>query len=101
MPTPMRVNLASAPCGVGACCGNMTVSKKDGGKKRGNSHEAPSRESGREEACDKRSAPHDVTSTWARREGINLQQEVEPHLTERSPRNSPKKDTAERNRRQK
>jgi hypothetical protein len=51
-------------------------------------------EPGRVETCDERSTPQDVTSTPARREGINLQQEVEPHLTGRSPRNSPPKDTA-------
>jgi hypothetical protein len=31
---------------------------------------------GREEACDQRSTPRDVTSSWAKRGGANLQQEV-------------------------
>src|SRR5207253_3230171 len=43
------------------------------------------RPSDREEACDKRSAPQDVTSSWARRGGVNLQQEVAPQQTERPP----------------
>src|SRR5262249_50794495 len=51
------------------------------------------RRPGREEACDKRSAPQDVTSSWARRGGANLQQEVEPQQTERPPRDSPVEDT--------
>src|SRR6202051_2393149 len=49
-----------------------------------------------EEACDERSKPQDVTSTWTGREGINLPQEVEPQSAEISPRNSLPKDTAER-----
>src|ERR1035438_2725064 len=48
-------------------------------KKGGNSREAPSVEPGHEEACDERSKPQDVTSTWTGREGIILPQEVEPH----------------------
>src|SRR5437660_1020672 len=95
MPTPTGVKLASASCGVAAGCGSMGASKEGWWKKWGRSREAPSVESGREEACDERSTPQDVTSSWTRREGINLQQEVEPHLTGRSPRNSPPKDTAE------
>ena len=38
----------------------------------GPSREIPSEESGHEEACDERSGPQDVTSTWTGREGINL-----------------------------
>src|SRR6202051_5335007 len=49
-----------------------------------------------EEACDERSKPQDVTSTWTGREGINLPQEVGPQSAEISPRNSLPKDTAER-----
>src|SRR5947209_16696116 len=51
---------------------------------------------GREEACDKRSAPREVTSSWARRGGVNLQQEVVPQQTERPPRDSPVEDTPDR-----
>src|SRR5262249_37849422 len=51
---------------------------------------------GREEACDKRSAPQDGTSSWARRGGVNLQQEVAPQQTERPPRDSPVEDTPDR-----
>src|SRR2546430_7001624 len=47
----------------------------------------------REEAGDKRSAPQDVTSSWVRRGGVNLQQEVAPQQTERPPRDSPVEDT--------
>src|ERR1017187_904147 len=54
------------------------------------------RKPGHEEACDKRSKPQDVTSTWTGREGINLPQEVGPQSVVRSPRNSLPKDTAER-----
>src|SRR5262249_2839256 len=47
----------------------------------------------REEACDQRSAPQDVTSSWAQRGGVNLQPEVAPQQTERPPRDSPVEDT--------
>jgi hypothetical protein len=40
--------------------------------------EVPSEEPGHEEACDERSKPQDVTSTWTGREGINLPEEVVP-----------------------
>src|SRR5476649_978262 len=36
------------------------------------------RKPGHEEACDERSKPQDVTSTWTGREGINLPEEVVP-----------------------
>src|SRR5262249_47042434 len=43
---------------------------------------------GQEEAWDKRSKPQDVTSSVVGHGGANLQQEVEPHLTEKPPRDS-------------
>src|SRR5262249_30357589 len=51
------------------------------------------RRSDREEACDQRSAPQDVTSSWVRRGGVNLKPEVVPQQTERPPRDSPTEDT--------
>jgi hypothetical protein len=49
--------------------------------------------SAREEACDQRSRPQDVTSSWARLGGVNLQPEVVPQQTERPPRDSSEEDT--------
>src|SRR5579864_8000073 len=72
---------------------HRNISEEEG-KGKGSSREDPPQGPGREEACDERSEPQDVTSSWARREGVNLQQEVEPHQTERPPRNSLQKDTA-------
>src|SRR5450631_168830 len=96
MPTPTRTKSVSACCEAIAGCGSMRASKKDTGRNGVAVARLLRKESGHEEACDKRSMPQDVTSSWTRREGINLQQEVEPHLTERSPRNSPRKDTTDK-----
>src|SRR5438046_9109973 len=91
MPTPMRT---AGPGDCGVRCGRMERSpKRESGRNGAVSREAPSEEPGREEACDERSGPQDVTSPGAGREGINLQQEVAPQQTERSPRNSPEEVT--------
>ena len=92
MPTPIGVILASACCGAVACYGSMARSPKGSAlEKRGNGCETPSGVARSEEACDERSEPQDVTSSRTRREGTNLQQEVEPHLTERSPSQLPRR----------
>ena len=52
----------------------------------------------REEACDQRSVPQDVTSSCVRNGGANLKQEVEPHQTERPPRDSLCRGYSRRNR---
>src|ERR1035438_4116168 len=73
MPTPMRVGGRSAQVGAGeagACCGSMSSPEKVC-KARGRSHEAPPRKLDREEACDERSEPQDVTSSWYNAEGSN------------------------------
>src|SRR5258707_5596140 len=71
-------------------CGSMAFSgKSTEAKKWVAAARIPRRKPSREEACDRRSRPQDVTSSWARRGGINLQQEVVPQRTERSPRDSP------------
>jgi hypothetical protein len=63
------------------------------GGDKGRSREGPPVESDEEEACDERSWPQDVTSADVRPGGVNLQQEVEPHQTERPPRDSSEEDT--------
>src|SRR5262245_6740919 len=83
MPTPTR---AAGDCGGREGCGSMRTPKEGG--RWGDGREGPASRSAREEACDQRSEPQDVTSSWGRRAGINLQPEVEPHQTERSPRDS-------------
>src|SRR5450755_1163000 len=73
MPTPMRVGTGSAQVGAGeagACCGSMSSPEK-AWKDRGRSRDAPPRKLDREEACDERSAPQDVTSSWYNAEGSN------------------------------
>src|SRR5262245_5347868 len=83
MPTPIQ---------VGACGTDVDRdSMGDSGKRRGfapghDSREVPPAKSNVEEACHERSMPQDVTSSVIRRGGVNLHQEVEPHVTERPPR---------------
>src|SRR6266496_5050533 len=95
MPTPKRRGGGGGDCGTDECCGSIGTSEQEW-TKRGRSREGPPPGSDREEACDKRSRPQDVTSSWVRRGGVNLRQEVEPHQTERPPRDSPNEDTPER-----
>src|SRR5713101_2857092 len=63
---------------------------RKGVKKGAHSREGPPAKSDREEACDERSRPQEVTSSWVRHGGVNLQQEVVPQQTERPPRDFPK-----------
>src|SRR5215831_17327389 len=83
MPTPTRRKVWEAE----AADGSIGVSDKVTAP--GNSsREAPPRKSGIEEACDKRSGrpASRCNKLWARHGGVNLQQEVMPHQTERPPR---------------
>src|SRR5262245_30467866 len=89
MPTPKQ----RGDGGAGASCGSRGPSAEKRGGRRGVAARALRRPSGREEACEQRSAPQDVTSSWARRGGVNLQQEVAPQQTERPPRDSRVEDT--------
>src|SRR5262245_65383020 len=90
MPTPKR----RGGCGTAEALGSMVSSGSEGKcAGSGRSRERPPSESGREEACDQRSLPQDVTSSWAGRGGVNLQPEVAPQPTERPPRDSPLEDT--------
>src|SRR5262249_51722659 len=89
MPTPEQ----RGDGGAGAWCGSRGPSAEKRGGRRGVAARALRRPSGREEACEQRSAPQDVTSSWARRGGVNLQQEVAPQQTERPPRDSRVEDT--------
>ena len=89
---------------VGAIAGRERVVVAWGPRESGREQDAGAvaarvlrRRSGRAEACDQRSGPQDVTSSWARRGGVNLQQEVEPQQTERPPRDSPAEDTPDVN----
>src|SRR5687768_11389065 len=88
MPTPMRAATGGLAGGATPHEG-ASMGTPQGGRRRGPGRESPSRKSAHEEACDKRSTPQDVTSSWNRREGVNLQQEVEPHQTERPPSRLP------------
>src|SRR6516164_6406803 len=85
MPTPMRA--VGRPVRLG-----MVEDFDDiGPPGQGVDEDAVARASARsadEEACDKRSVPQDVTSSAVRHGGANLQQEVEPHQTEKPPRDS-------------
>jgi hypothetical protein len=65
--------------------GGWNCSSSPKGGLLGRSRGAPAAGPGRQEACDQRSGPQDVTSSWARRGGVHLQQEVEPQQTERPP----------------
>src|SRR5215831_8290627 len=92
MPTPKQ----RGDGGAGASCGSRGPSAEKRGVEGAVAARALRRPSGREEACEQRSAPQDVTSSWARRGGVNLQQEVAPQQTERPPRDSPVEDTPDR-----
>src|SRR4051812_9160952 len=50
---------------VGCIMGSLQKKREEAGRSRA----GPPEESGREEACDKRSAPQDVTSSWPDAEG--------------------------------
>src|SRR5215831_19913658 len=89
MPTPKQ----RGDGGAGASCGSRGPSAEKRGVEGAVAARALRRPSGREEACEQRSAPQDVTSSWARRGGVNLQQEVAPQQTERPPRDSRVEDT--------
>src|SRR5215469_3577799 len=93
MPTPKR----RGDCGAEAWCASMGPSEEKQWREKGDvAARALRRWSGREEACDQRSRPQDVTSSWARRGGVNLQPEVVPQQTERPPRDSSEEDTPDR-----
>src|SRR6516225_5254441 len=92
MPTPMsftdrslHVNVISGGWRTVAGCGSMVVPQQWGDGKRGAAARTLRRSLACVEACDERSEPRDVTSTDAKRGGVNLQQEVAPHRTERPP----------------
>src|SRR2546429_5689083 len=93
MPFPTHRTGRSADWGTEACSDIMGPSERKVETEGGRSREGPPARSDREEACDKRSAPQDVTSSWVRRGGVNLQPEVVPQPTERPPRDSPIEDT--------
>src|SRR5262249_48821635 len=83
MPTPKRRSGGEAD----VVCGTIAALAKEVS---GNgSREGPPPKSGVEEACDERSRrwrASGCNKLCARRRGVNLQQEVEPHQTERPPR---------------
>src|SRR6516165_253360 len=97
MPTPMsftdrslHVNVISGGWRTVAGCGSMVVPQQWDDRKRGAAARTLRRSLACVEACDERSVPQDVTSTEAKRGGVNLQQEVAPHRTERPPPRLPK-----------
>ena len=83
---------AARRCGGGSGCGSMGPSAKEE-VDRAVAARVLRRMSDGEEACDQRSGPQDVTSSWVQRGGVNLQQEVAPQQTEKPPRDSPVEDT--------
>src|SRR5262249_26776348 len=92
MPTPMsfagsslHVNVILGGWWTVAVCGSMVEPQQGGDGKRGAAARTLRRSLACVEACDERSEPGDVTSTKAKRGGVNLQQEVAPHRTERPP----------------
>src|ERR1700733_11292139 len=85
MPTPTRGVWQLGGCEAGGWFGSIASPEGCKGK-RGRSREGPPAQTDEAEACDKRSRPQVVTSAWVRHGGVNLQQEVVPHLTERPPR---------------
>src|ERR1700733_12885869 len=96
MPTPTRGVWQLGGCEAGGWFGSIASPEGCKGK-RGRSREGPPAQTDEAEACDKRSRPQVVTSAWVRHGGVNLQQEVVPHLTERPPRDSPNKGTPDLN----
>src|SRR5262245_27468906 len=92
MPTPMSLTVRSLHANVisggwrtGAGCGSMVVPQQGDKRKRVAAARGLRRSLACVEACDERSEPRDVTSTEAKRGGVDLQQEVAPHRTERPP----------------
>src|SRR5262245_65682217 len=85
MPTPMRVQGLPVHFGVVRVIDDI---RPPGQGLSGCRREGPPPGPGQEEACDKRSPPQDVTSSWARHGGANLKQEVAPQQTARPPRDS-------------
>src|SRR5436309_11633013 len=80
MPTPMGTGSMAVASGIGTArfgswrgdAVRITIGVTPGRKgwtERGRSRENPPQESGPEEACDERSLPHDVTSSWSDAEG--------------------------------
>src|SRR3954451_19364170 len=93
MPTPMRTAAAGRSAG-GAARDDAGMGSPQRGRRRGPRRESPSQKSAREEACDKRSWPQDVTSSGTDAKGSICSKRSSLTRPKDLPRDSPFKATS-------